>query len=175
MSDLAIFSATALSLVLITAAGGKLGAPDRFRRALATYRVIPKGAIGALVVGVPVTELALAALQWARPLQPLAGLAIAGMFLAFTLLLLRSLLTGEEADCGCFGSAAPEKVSWFSIVRNAILIGLALAGAFADGTPAASPLAPALAGAGAGLLVLVVDQALTVFSRTWFTPDRLEG
>lgn len=175
MSDLAIFSATALSLVLVTAAGGKLGAPDRFRRALATYRVIPKATIGALVVAVPVTELALAALQWVRPLQPIVGLAITAMFVAFTLLLLRSLVTGEEADCGCFGSAAPEKVSWFSIVRNALLIGLALAGAFADGPSAASPLAPALAGAGAGLLILVLDQALTVFSRTWFTPDRLGG
>lgn len=175
MSDLAIFSATALSLILVTAAGGKLGAPDRFRRALTTYRVIPKTAIGFLVVAVPVTELTLAALQWVRALQPTIGIAITGMFLAFTLLLLRSLLTGEEADCGCFGSPTPEKVSWFSIVRNVILMGLAVAGAFAEGGPAGSALAPALAGAGAGLLILVLDQALTVFSRTWFTPDRLSG
>ena len=175
MSDLAIFSATSLSVILVTAAGGKLGAPDRFRRALTTYRVIPTGAVGALVVAVPVVELALAALQWVRPIQPLVGLALTAMFLAFTLLLLRSLLTGEEADCGCFGSAAPEKVSWFSIVRNAVLMGLALAGAFAEGRATGSALAPALAGAGAGLLILVLDQALTVFSRTWFTPDRLGG
>ncbi|HJR45380.1 MAG TPA: MauE/DoxX family redox-associated membrane protein [Actinomycetota bacterium] len=173
MSELAIFSATALSVILVVAAGGKLGAPDRFRRALTTYRVIPKAAIPFLVVVVPVTELALAALQWVRPLQPVAGLAITGMFVVFTLLLLRSLLAGEEADCGCFGSAAPEKVSWFSVLRNVVLIGLALAGAFAGGDSAASTLAPVLAGIGAGLLILVVDQALTVFSRTWFTPDRL--
>ena len=46
------------------------------------------------------------------------GIGMAIMFVTFTLLLVRSLLAGEEADCGCFGSAAPEKVSWFSIVRN---------------------------------------------------------
>lgn len=172
MTDGAIFSAAALTVVLVVSAWGKLRAPSNFRRALGTFLVIPKGAVPALLVAVPLAELALASLQWFRPLQPAVGIAMTGMFVAFTALLLRSLLTGEEADCGCFGSAAPEKVSWFSIVRNVVLIALAVMGIMAGDGAARGPLPAALSGVGAGLLILLLDQGISLFTKTWFTPDR---
>lgn len=166
MTDLQLFSAGALSLVLGIAGIAKLRAPERFRDALRSYKVIPAAAIGPLAYAVPAIELAAATLQWIRPLQPAIAIAITAIFVAFTLLLLRSLLSGAEADCGCFGSAAPEKVSWFSIVRNAALIGLALAGVFGGDAPSEAGLPAVLSGLGAGLLIVVLDQTLTLLSRS---------
>lgn len=165
MTDLQLFSAGALTVVLGIAGIAKLRAPERFRQALRSYDVIPPAAIGTLVYAVPAVELAAAALQWIRPLQPAISVAIAAIFVAFTLLLLRSLLTGGQADCGCFGSAAPEKVSWFSIARNAALITVALAGVYAGDAPSDAGLPAVLSGLGAGLLIVVLDQTLTLLSR----------
>ena len=172
MSDGATFSATALTVVLCVSAWGKLRAPANFKRALGTFGVIPNQAVPALLIGVPLVELVLAALQWVRPLQPAVGIAMTGMFVAFTALLLRSLLAGEEADCGCFGSAAPEKVSWFSIARNLVLIALAVMGIVAGDGAARGTLPAALSGVGAALLILVLDQGISLFTKTWFAPDR---
>ena len=175
MTDLQVFSATALSVVLGVAAWGKLRAPANFKRALASYRVIPNGLFPALVIAVPVAEVAFGSLQWVSGLQPLVGIGMALMFVAFTLLLLRSLLAGEEADCGCFGGAAPEKVSWFSIVRNVLLIAVALVGAFATEGSSESAVAAGLTGLGAGLIILIADQGFALFSKHWYRADGLEG
>jgi len=175
VSDLQVFSATAMTVVLFAAAWGKLRAPANFRRALGTYKVIPKQVIPVLVVAVPVVEVGLGSLQWVASLQPEVGIAIVSMFVAFTMLLLRSVLKGEEADCGCFGSAAPEKVSWFSIVRNLALIALALSGALADGGDATAATAAGLTGVGVGLLILVSDQGYALFSKHWYRGDQVEG
>lgn len=173
MSDGAYFSATALTVVLIVSAWGKLRAPANFRRALGTFKVIPKSSIPMLLIWVPGAELVLAGGQWLPSLQPWVGAAMIVMFVAFTALLLRSLVTGEEADCGCFGTAAPEKVSWFSIVRNLVLIGFAVMGMIADDGASRGILPAVLSGVGAGVLVLVLDQGIALFTKTWFTPDRI--
>jgi hypothetical protein len=91
-------------------------------------------------------------------------MGLCAMFAAFTLLLLHSLLTGQESDCGCFGSATHEPVSWFSVLRNAVLIGLAVMGLVAGDGAARGTLPAALAGTGAGVLILLLDQAQTMFS-----------
>ncbi len=173
MSDAAVFAATTLTVVLVTGAFGKLRAPDRFRRALGTYEVIPRRVIGLLVLLVPTVELVLAALQWVAPLQPAVGVAMTMMLVMFTSLLVRSLVAGTDADCGCFGSAAPQRVSWFSVVRNVALVVLAVTGA-AGARGASEALVPAaLSGLGAGLLFLLMEQGAALFGQA--RPDRAGG
>lgn len=162
MSDVQVFSASALSLVLVVAGGAKLRSPERFRGALETYGLIPPRPIPVLVVAVPVLELSSAALQWVPALQPAISIGIVAMFAGFTVLLLASLMRHEDADCGCFGTATPEKVSWFSIVRNCTLIVLSLVTVLGGDAPRGNPLPAALAGIGAGLLILLLDQGLTM-------------
>lgn len=165
MTDLQVFSATAMTVVLFAAAWAKLRAPHRFERALRSYEVIPQRALPILVVAVPVTELVFATLQWVDPLQPIVGIGLALMLVAFTVLLLRSLAAGKDADCGCFGSAVPEKVSWFSILRNIVLIGLALVGALAAGaSPGGGAAAAGLTGLGVGVVILVADQGVVLIT-----------
>jgi hypothetical protein len=175
MNDVAYFSATALSIVLVASAWGKLRAPARFRAALDTFEAIPPSSIPILVIAVPGTELVVAGLQWVSALRPwIGGVAIA-MLVAFTALLLHSLLSGEKADCGCFGTSAPEKVSWFSIVRNVVLIGFAFIGTLGGDGVSRGTLPAALSGAGAGLLVLVLDQLGALWSKTSYEPERMGG
>jgi uncharacterized protein YjeT (DUF2065 family) len=164
MSDGAVFAAAALTLVLLVSGLSKLRSPENFRRALATYRAIPARAVSSLVVAVPGVELSFALAQWVPALSRVAGMGLCAMFGAFTLLLLHSLLTGQESDCGCFGSATHEPVSWFSVLRNAVLIGLAVMGLVAGDGAARGTLPAALAGTGAGVLILLLDQAQTMFS-----------
>ncbi len=153
-----------MTIVLVGAAWGKLRRPDLFRVSLHSYRVIPAAAIPLLMALIPTLELMFAALQWVEPLQPLVGIAMAVMFVAFTLLLVRSLLRGVAADCGCFGGGSHQKVSWLSVGRNLVLIALALAGAFSERGLSGGWFPAALSGIGIAALVLVLDQALTLLS-----------
>ena len=172
MTDGALFSATALTIVLVASGWAKLRAPLRFRRSLSTFGLIPGGAAPALVFAVPVLEIGLAGLQWVRPLQPAVNVVLVIMLAAFTALLLQSLLSGEQADCGCFGSSAPERVSWFSVVRNVVLIGLAVMGLLAGDGAARGWLPATLAGLGCGLLVLILDQGVSLLTKTSAASDR---
>lgn len=164
MTNIGVFSSTLLTIVLLTAAWGKLRRPEAFRASLHSYRIIPAPAISLLMGLVPTLELMFAALQWVEPLQPLVSIALAAMFVAFTLLLVRSLLRGVAADCGCFGGGSHQKVSWLSVGRNLVLIALALAGAFSQRGLSAGGFPAALSGIGIAALVLVLDQALTLLS-----------
>jgi hypothetical protein len=175
LSDAAYFSATALSIVLVVSAWNKLRSPARFRAALGTFKTIPALSIPTLVVAVPGAELLVAGLQWVPSLRPWIGVVAIAMLVAFTLLLLHSLLSGEHADCGCFGSVAPEKVSWFSIVRNVVLIGFAVIGVVVGDGASRGALPATLSGAGAGLLVLVLDQLGALWSKTSYEPGRMGG
>ena len=175
MSDGALFSAAALTVVLVASGWAKLRAPLRFRHSLSTFGLIPEGAAAALVVVVPAVELGLAALQWVPWLRPGVNIAMMALLGAFTALLLQSLLSHEAADCGCFGSPAPERVSWFSVVRNIVLIGLAVMGLVAGDGASRGALPAMLAGLGCGLLVLVLDQGISLFMKTPTASDRFGG
>ena len=165
MSDLQFFSSAALTVVLGIAGVAKLRAPGRFRSALQSYRLVPAPMVTPLVYVVPALELSLAALGWVPALQPRVAIVVTVLFGAFTLLLLASLLGNDDADCGCFGTAAPEKVSWFSIVRNGALIAISGAPVAITGPSIGARAPAALAGIGVGLLILVLDQALTLLAR----------
>jgi hypothetical protein len=105
-----------------------------------------------------------------RPAAIIAALMLSG----FSIVLVRSILAGVQADCGCFGSRARDRVSWRSVVRNVVLIALALIAA----VPRADGLGPSgalLAGVGIGVLVLVVDLAAAGLSRNWVRPERVGG
>jgi hypothetical protein len=94
-----------------------------------------------------------------------------GLLLVFTAVILRSLAEGSQADCGCFGSSGADRVSWFSIVRNAVLIALAVVAALPVDGWQRPPLPGVLAGVGVGLTILLLDQALAIFPNRWLRPN----
>ncbi|MFB9316871.1 MauE/DoxX family redox-associated membrane protein [Cryptosporangium minutisporangium] len=85
-----------------------------------------------------------------------AGLAGGVVLLAgYTAILARARLQGTSVGCNCFGRTA-QRLSWYDVVRNLLLLGVGGAGWAASAEPA-----PPLAGADTGLLV-ITGAALTV-------------
>jgi uncharacterized membrane protein len=148
----------AMAAAAIFAASGvlKLYDLEAFRGAVANYRLLP----GWLE----------APFAWAAPLVE-CGAAI-GMLLpayraraAFALILLLGAFTGAVAinlargrtdiDCGCFGPALRQRLSWWLMVRNGALFGLLAAALMPAGPRAMGLLDGATAGFAAATVVVL--------------------
>lgn len=55
------------------------------------------------------------------------------LLVAFTAVVVRSLAAGQSVECACFGTG--ERTSMSTVIRNLVLIGVALFVAFAPGVP----------------------------------------
>ncbi len=91
-------------------------------------------AIGAPALAVPVVpwvELALGALLVAGVERTAVALLAAAMLTVFTGLLAVRVAEGRRVPCACFGRRSTRPVGAAAIVRNALLIALALVAAFA--------------------------------------------
>ena len=93
------------------------------------------------------------------------GLLALGLLAAFTVGIVTNLLRGKRVDCHCFGAMSTKPLSWWSVVRNGVLMALAvvvLAGGTAQGWPwevvadTADELSTVEAWLAAGLVVLAL-------------------
>ena len=75
----------------------------------------------------PVVEVAVGALLAAGIARPVVGAAAAVLYAGFTVLLVRRLRSGSRPVCACFGGFSRRPISWWSVVRNVVLTGCALA------------------------------------------------
>jgi len=80
---------------------------------------------------VPWLEIAVGSLVAARFVPPVMGVAAAGLLTAFTVLLVVRLAQGRRPPCACFGTRSARPIGPGSVVRNLVLIALALVAAFA--------------------------------------------
>jgi uncharacterized membrane protein YphA (DoxX/SURF4 family) len=112
-----------LGAVFLLAGAAKLREREAFARTLTT--LVPARSAPALVIGVPLAELALGGLL-VSGLAPRAGAALAlAALLAFSLALLLLHRRAPRSSCGCFGDARTTLVT--GLARNGLLSGLALA------------------------------------------------
>ncbi|WP_214416054.1 MauE/DoxX family redox-associated membrane protein [Sphaerisporangium fuscum] len=80
-------------------------------------------------------------------LLPPAGAAVL-LLIAFTAVVARSVAAGQSVECACFGTG--ETTSWATVVRNVVLIGVALYVAL---TPAAPTIDQRISGLLIGTLI----------------------
>lgn len=130
MIDPVIIWIAAIALAAIFAASAVMKLADRseFRGALENYRVAPEVIAPGLTILIPLAELAGAA----AILLPVTRGAGAAMLLAliviFSAAIVINLIRGRiYIDCGCFGPALRQKISWWLVMRNAALAMLAIA------------------------------------------------
>lgn len=117
----------ALALLFAYAGGQKLLDPSGFAQDIDHYRVLPAFLVGPVAVALPVLELvAAAALVTSRYVRGGAVLC-AVMLSVFAGAMAQAKLRGIDLDCGCFGSASKNLVSWGQVARNA---GLAILSAW---------------------------------------------
>ena len=117
-----------LAIVLARAAWHKL---DRYLETVGFaqgYGLVPDAWAAPLVRALTVAEAAALLALLVPATRPLGGLAAAGLFAGYGLLMAAALLRGRRRiECGCGGP--PQLVSGFTLARNAALAGLGLTAA----------------------------------------------
>lgn len=116
----AVLSRIYLVMVFCAAVIGKLRSRTSALHALSTMLAVPDGLDSAVLVGIIMTETAIA---FTLVASPLAGAWLALIFTVLaTVALIGVLLRGRPARCLCFGGEG-ESVSWLDVARNAIVCG----------------------------------------------------
>jgi hypothetical protein len=124
-----------LTLLLASAALAKLRNLRDFSTAVAGYRLLPAALAPAVALGFVATETALALGLWLPPLHSAAAFGVAALLSLYGLAIAINLARGRrDIDCGCGGPGARQSLSEALVLRNALLVGAALA--------AALPVAP---------------------------------
>jgi len=84
------------------------------------------GAPAAVLPVVPWFEIALGAVLVVQVARVAAAVVALCVLVAFTALIVRRLAEGQHPPCACFGAWSAAPLSWSHVVRNAVLIVLAV-------------------------------------------------
>jgi hypothetical protein len=152
MTEIGTGAAWLLAGVFVWAAVAKLRAPAR---TTASFEALELPMARSLALGVPIVELAVAALLIVAP--PVGGAAAIALLAAFTALLARQVRAGSKVACGCFGSAGAEPVSAADLARNATLL---LAAITAQWGATGIPSLPAVLAVGAATAIAAMVHGL---------------
>ena len=121
MDVVSVVAAIVLGVAFLVAGGTKiaagLGWPAQARELGAPSWAIPTLPWVEIVVG------ALLVTQFAR--RP-AAIVAAGLLVAFTVLILVRLRQGRRPPCACFGAWSTRPIGWRDVVRNVVLLALAV-------------------------------------------------
>jgi len=151
MDGLGYACALLLAAVFVRAGAAKLARPAQTATSFIALRV-PAAATAARAV--PVVEVLVAVALLAAPRAGAVGALV--LLIPFTAVLVRAVRTGSTAPCNCFGAVRADPVSGVDLVRNGLLVAVALA-AVTAGAPVV-PGAPAVVAtvivAGCGLVLL---------------------
>jgi uncharacterized membrane protein YphA (DoxX/SURF4 family) len=121
---IATVAATVLAATLTWAAVAKLRSP---RRTAEDFTSLGLRAPETLAWAVPATELAIAVLLVF--LRSWGGLLASAVLIGFTTIIVRVLRHPEaygDVSCACFGGTSHRRLSWRSLARNVVLLGLAV-------------------------------------------------
>lgn len=153
-----------LGLVLAVAATAKIYDSRSLRDALRVGSM-NRSVASALAAGLPAVELVVAgALMVGSSTSVRVALATsAGLFALFTLWILVMLARGLQPTCGCFGVAG-ETLGVKSVLRNAVLMGLAITGSLLarKRPPLLAPSPASLMIVTAGLAIVALGTALVL-------------
>lgn len=163
------FSVTLLTIVFLLSGANKLQALHTFEGVVYNFRLLPEVLVRPFAYSLPFIELALAVAFLIPAARTYAGWSAAVLLGIFTLAVSINLLRGRrEIDCGCFSSELKQRLSSWLLLRNIILIGLAL---WAANSTVAAPYALAnieesLLGIATAVMVVIIYAAATMLSAT---------
>lgn len=176
MSVLVALARLLLAGVFVVSAVQKMRNRPGAREAVVAFGV-PHVLVGLVAAGLPVVELACAALLLsADPAATIGAVASISLLLAFTVAIVVNLIRGRRPDCHCFGTMGKAGgISWLTVVRNGLLLGVAALSLVGAGGQASVPanlgaLSPAEFGLLTGGCVLAA-----VLGATWLAVHTLMG
>ncbi len=155
------WTAAAAAAAIFAASGAlKLYDLEEFRSAAANYRILPRWLEAPFAWTVPLVECAAAAGLLIPAWRARAALVLIVLLGAFTAAVAINLARGRtDIDCGCFGPALRQRLSWWLIVRNGALFALAAAALMPAGGRAMGLLDGATAGFAAATVVVLYAAA----------------
>jgi hypothetical protein len=124
VNSLILLSTLCLLAVFALAAIAKLCDPARARDGLIGFGVPPRWARPSLVVLVS-AEMLIAGLLAYPPTRLVGAWSALATLIVFSLAIAWHLARGRRPACACFGALTPAAISWKSVGRNLLLIGLA--------------------------------------------------
>lgn len=119
-----------LSMLFLIAGAAKILTIDRWRLSLREFtpRVLWRPFFVWLV---PITELWIAGTLLVPRWSDFASVMAASTLAMFTASLFPSLMRGRAPECYCFGLAKISRISWWTVLRNGVIVCLALVVHFA--------------------------------------------
>ena len=122
-----IASAIAIAVLLASAATHKVRAPARFARQLADYQLLPDSLVRPFARLVPLLELAIAFALLVPVSRGWAALSAASLLALYAAAIGINLWRGRrDIDCGCAGPDQVQPLRPVLLLRNSVLVGLAL-------------------------------------------------
>lgn len=122
-----IANALAIAVLLASAATHKLRAPARFAKQLADYQLLPEALVRPSARVIPVVELAIAFALLVPVSRSWAALTAASLIALYAAAIGINLWRGRrDIDCGCAGPDQAQPLRPVLLLRNSVLVGLAL-------------------------------------------------
>lgn len=121
-------AALTLALVFGAAAYGKFTAWDEFEGVVQNFRVLPRALVPVVAKVLPPLEAIAAVAILVPALRAEAGSVMAVLLAAFAAGIAINLARGRvDIDCGCFRSSLKQNLSAWLVLRNVLLVVLAVA------------------------------------------------
>ncbi|MDO8432231.1 MAG: MauE/DoxX family redox-associated membrane protein [Candidatus Binatus sp.] len=115
----------ALALIFVASAVMKLIDLNEFHGAVENYRIVPEQISGLVAGAVPIAEIAGAIGLMLPATHRSAAMLLSMLLIVFTASIAINLLRGRRnIDCGCFGPALRQQLSWWLPARNAAMIAM---------------------------------------------------
>ena len=122
-----IACALAIAVLLASAATHKLRAPARFAKQLADYQLLPYSVVRPIARVIPVVELVIAFTLLVPACRSWAALSAASLIALYAAAMGFNLWRGRrDIDCGCAGPDQAQPLRPLLLLRNSVLVGLAL-------------------------------------------------
>ena len=122
-----IASALAIAVLLASAATNKVRAPARFAKQLADYQLLPDSLVRPSARLIPVLELVIAFALLVPACRSWAALSAASLIALYATAIGINLWRGRrDIDCGCAGPDQAQPLRPILLLRNSVLVGLAL-------------------------------------------------
>jgi len=134
MTIITLFSVLCLATVFAVAGVAKVFNRATTRETMTAFGV-PAQFAGILATFLPLVELVVAASLLVATTARVGAYGALAMLVAFTIAIAANLARGRTPGCPCFGQAQPSPIGWTTLVRNAVLLAMAAAIAWA-GPPA---------------------------------------
>jgi putative oxidoreductase len=115
-----------IGVIFIYASMYKIIYTAEFAETIVSYQIIPYWVVNSMAIVLPWIELVSGIMLIAGIRTKSAALTIAGLLFLFSSAILINLIKGSAISCGCFHYSLNEVMSWWTLLRDLIWLGMTL-------------------------------------------------